>query len=142
MKFKLILLTAIFVFVPFILRAQDEAVNGEVSGFSFVLPAKDGGKQCIVRGDTANFLPEGEIEISNVKTQIFRKGSSDIFITSPKAKFNKATREVKTNEEVQISMKEMIIEGKGLYWDPSSNKAEIRKKVKVTILSKPSDIDF
>lgn len=128
--------------------AQEEAAKaedtpqGEVSGFSFVLPSKNGGKQSIVRGDTANFLPDGQIEIVNVKTQVFREKSSDMFITSPKATFNKVTREVVTDQDVEIATQEMVIVGTGLHWEPNQNKAEIQKNVKVTILSKPGNLDF
>ncbi len=116
--------------------------QGEVSGFSFVLPSKNGGKQSIVRGDTANFLPDGQIEIVNVKTQVFREKGSDMFITSPKATFNKVTREVMTDQDVEIATQEMVIVGTGLHWEPNENKAEIQKNVKVTILSKPGNLDF
>ncbi len=120
--------------------AEEGAVKGEVSGFSFVLPDAEGGKQCIVRGDTANFLPNGEIEIVNVKTQVFRKDSSDIFITSPKAKFNKATREVVSDDHVEITTQDMVIKGNGLQWSPNDGQAVIDKNVEVTILSKPDNL--
>jgi len=107
--------------------SPSEAPEGEVSGFSFVLPDKNGEKQCIVRGDTANFLPNGVIEITNVKTQIFREDSSDIFITTSKGRFNKTTRVVTTDEEVEIVSQAMLIKGTGLYWNPVDNKATLQK---------------
>lgn len=142
MKNKILLMSLFLTVMASTGLAQDQAAKGEVSGFSFVLPAKDGGKQCIVRGDTANFLPDGKIEITNVKTQVFRKKSSDIFITSPKAKFDKSTREVVTKEDIEIATQEMVIEGTGLHWSPNDNKAEISKNVKVTIVTAPGDVDF
>lgn len=122
--------------------SSSNAVEGKVSGFTFVLPGKDGGKQCIVRGDTANFLPDGVIEITNVKTQVFRDGGSDIFITSSKGMFNKGTREVTTDKEVEILSQEMLIKGTGLFWNPEENRAQIQKNVSVKIYSKPSGTDF
>lgn len=111
------------------------SAQGEIKGFTFVIPDKKGGKQSIVRGDTANFLPNGTIDIINVKTQIFRKNESDIFITTSKANFNKATREVTTNQDVEILSQEMLIQGKGLYWNPHVGKATIYENVSVKVFS-------
>lgn len=117
--------------------------GGNMSGFTFVVPAKKGGgKQCVVRGDTANFLSNELIEITNVKTQVFREGASDIFITSPKGQFNKTTREVKTDQNVQIQSNEMLITGQGLKWDPAVKKAWIYKNVSVKIFSKPKGMSL
>lgn len=117
-------------------------LGGKVSGFTFVLPGKSGEKQSVVRGDTANFLENGIIEVVNVKAQIFRQGQSDVFITSPKADFNKMTREVTTEEPVEIQMQEMIINGTGLKYDPNSNKARLSKNVTVKIFSKPKGMNL
>lgn len=116
--------------------------GGEVSGFTFVIPGKNGEKECVVRGDTANFLPNGMIEVVNVKAQVFRPGESDIFIQSPKGEFNKATREVRSDQAVQIDTNEMRITGVGLLWDPNTDKAWIYKNVKVKILSKPKGMNL
>jgi len=116
--------------------------GGEVSGFTFVIPGKDGQKQSMVLGDTANLLPNGMIEVINAKVQVFRKGESDIFITSPKGYFNKMTREVSSDEKVQIQSQEMLIRGQGLFWDPKTNKASIHKKANVKIFSKPQGLNL
>lgn len=116
--------------------------GGEVSGFTFVLPGKNGEKQCVIRGDTANFIGNDVIEIINVKTQVFRKGESDVFITSKKGEFNKATREVTTDEDVKIKSNEMLITGTGLRWTPNVEKAQLHKKVSVTIYSKPKGMNL
>lgn len=117
-------------------------IGGEVSGFTFVLPGKNGEKQCVIRGDTANFIGSDIIEVINVKTQVFRKGESDVFITSKKGQFNKSTREITTDEDVKIKSNEMLITGTGLRWDSNLEKAWLHKKVSVTIYSKPKGMNL
>ncbi|HRZ86579.1 MAG TPA: LPS export ABC transporter periplasmic protein LptC [bacterium] len=112
--------------------AKDE-FRGTLKGFTFEVPNKNGGRCALIDGNNATTLSGGQVEITDIKTKIFCEDGREVDVTSPRAVFNKNTRDVTTDAPVRVVTRDMIIDGIGLFWNPNNKLIEIKENVKVEL---------
>lgn len=93
------------------------------------------GKSWELHGKSAKFLDDGFVEVENINVIMYTdsSGTNKVDIISPSAQINQGTKQVKTDKNVTITSKDMIITGEGLDGDMQKKKVQIKKNVKVII---------
>lgn len=123
-------------------RAEEQASipGGRIRGFSFVIAGEKGDRKTLIQGDVAHMLEGGKVEITNVRTKVFKHKEKDAEITSPKGVFNRISKQVTTEEPVRIVTKDFILTGKGLLWKPHLERLTLKKDVRMEIMQKLGEV--
>ena len=140
-RLKMILWTATYIFIALINCVQLVADEKEVS----IGTVKDGvhifdlndkkGKAWELHGKSAKFLDDGFVEVENINVIMYTDSSDTdkVEINSPLAQINQSTKQVRTDKNVTITSKDMIITGEGLEGNMKDKEVQIRNNVRVVI---------
>jgi len=104
---------------------------GEAKGFSFNIPDAQGNKKATIAGDSAQFLPNGIVELNNVLAVFHRQDKVEI--KTQKAFFDKEKNQVYTDNFVEVEAANLKVSGTGAKWNPQSEEIEIQKNVKILL---------
>lgn len=93
----------------------------------------NGEKKSEVLGDTAEFLPDGNIKITGLRIVIFKGGVAEGALTSAQCTFDRRERKAFSNSEVRIERGDMVVTGKGFRWSAADQRIEILNRVCVEL---------
>ena len=110
--------------------AGEDQIKG---GFRFVSPASDKNERWLVEGDQAIFIDKEVMEISPVKATIGRAADTPMIVLMERARFNRRSKRVWTQSDVEILWGHSRLTGTGLQWNPAEKKVTILKDVKMTV---------
>ena len=138
---KIILLPVIFIFTAQInyvpVAADEKEVSiGTVEDGVHIFDLNDKkGKAWELHGKSAKFLDDGFVEVENINVIMYTDSSDSdkVEINSPSAQINQGTKQVRTDKNVTITSKDMIITGEGLTGNMKDKEVQIKNNVRVVI---------
>lgn len=105
----------------------------EVSGFRVPDYDEQGKLRAQLFGEYAKVLEGGEVEITNLKIEIYKEGVVVMTIFSPHCFFNMETRRAHSKGRVLIESDLMTVVGVGFTWSAEAGKFEILHESKVLV---------
>ncbi len=113
--------------------AQDFGTGMEVSGFRVPDYDDQGALRAQLYGGHAKVLEGGEVEITNLKIEMFKDGKVAMTVFSPHCFFNMDTRQARSEGRVLIESGLMTIVGRGFTWSAEAGRFEILHDSKVLV---------
>ena len=113
--------------------AQDFGTGMEISGFRVPDYDDQGELRAQLYGEHAKVLGGGEVEISNLKIEMYRDGEVAMTVFSPHCFFNMETRQAHSEGRVLIESGVMTIVGRGFTWSAEAGRFEILHDSKVLV---------
>jgi hypothetical protein len=93
-------------------------------------------------GEFARVLPDGVIEISQLKIDVYnKKGKVDMTVTAPKCAYNQKEGLAKSDTDVRIARENMVVTGVGFSWNGQNERFEILNKAKVVLKEAQKQVD-
>ena len=112
--------------------AQTGAVQ-TVAGFRVPDYDEQNNLKSVLFGDFARILPDGIIEITNLKLDFYKSGEVDMTVTSPKCIYNQKEGTARSESDVEIRRENLRITGTGFWWSAKQEQFEIFQKARVEI---------
>jgi len=84
-------------------------------------------------GDFARVLPDGIIEITNLKIDFFTEGRVHMTVTSPRCIYNQKDNTARSDAEVRIERDNLLITGTGFWWGAKQERFEIFRQSRVEL---------
>ena len=97
----------------------------EVSGFRVPDYDEQGELRAQLYGESAKVLEKGEVEITNLKIEMYKDGEVSMTVFSPHCFFNMESREAHSAGRVLIESGLMTIVGRGFTWSSAAGRFEI-----------------
>ncbi|MBP7828491.1 MAG: LPS export ABC transporter periplasmic protein LptC [Kiritimatiellae bacterium] len=124
-----------FVFWAAPARAQFGSTGAvqTVSGFKVPDYDENNNLKSILYGDFARVRPDGIIEITNLKIEMYKEGAVEMTVTSPKCIYNQKDSTARSNEDVEILREGLRITGTGFWWNAKQERFGLYSKSRVEI---------
>lgn len=114
-------------------QTQKMGLGMEVSGFRVPEYDDQGQLRARLYGEHAKVLSKGEVEITNLKIEMYKEGKVVMTVFSPHCFFNTETREAHSEGRVLIESGLMTIAGRGFRWSAVAGHFEILHDSKVLV---------
>jgi len=114
-------------------RAQDFGTGMEVSGFRVPDYDDQGQLRAQLYGEYAKVLEDREVEITNLKIEMYKDGEVAMTVFSPHCFFNMETRQARSEGRVLIESGLMTVVGRGFTWSAKAGRFEILHDSKVLV---------
>jgi hypothetical protein len=137
---RVIELAVAVLFVAFAARAQQDA-GQTVKGFRVPEYDDNNNLKSELFGDFARVLPDGVIEITQLKINVHNEGKVDMTVTAPKCVYNQKDGLAKSDSAVRISRENMVVTGTGFNWTGQARRFEILSQVKVVLKDAHKQMD-
>jgi len=86
-------------------------------------------------GDYARIMPNGEVEITRMRLEFYGEDRTvEMRVTAPECLYDNTTRSARSESDIHIARKEMIITGRGFVWDAESGTFKIHNEARVLLL--------
>ena len=119
--------------VTLVCRSQDFGTGMEVSGFRVPDYDDQGQLRAQLYGEHAMVLEDREVEITNLKIEMYKDGKVAMTVFSPYCFFNMETRQVRSEGRVLIESGLMTVVGRGFTWSAKAGRFEILHDSKVLL---------
>jgi lipopolysaccharide export system protein LptC len=108
---------------------------GEQKAWKFRLPEYDeqGRLKRQILGDQARMMASGDIEISNVRAEIYKDGRLDVCLSASNCVYVKKEETILSTADVRIENSQMVVTGCGLTWNANDQKGVILERVRVEL---------
>jgi hypothetical protein len=113
--------------------AQDFGVGMEVSGFRVPEYDEHGELRAQLYGEHAKVLDQGEVEITNLKIEMYKDGEVVMTVYAPHCFFNMESRQARSEGRVLIESDMMSVIGRGFVWSAEAGRFEILNESKVLV---------
>ncbi|MBU1694376.1 MAG: LPS export ABC transporter periplasmic protein LptC [Verrucomicrobia bacterium] len=113
--------------------AQTTGSVQTVAGFRVPDYDEQNNLKSVLFGDFARILPDGIIEITNLKIDFYREGATNMTVTSPKCIYNQKENTARSDADVEIRREKLRITGTGFWWSAKQERFEIFHKARVEI---------
>jgi len=131
-----VLLTASSLVVVFA-QTTNEAFGlaGTVLGLRYPLGYHDNGQlKAQLKAEKANVQENGQIFATNITSEFFTvEGILDITMTADDCVYDKQAKMAKSENNVKVDKKGIVITGKGFEWDSNEQMVTIQNNVKVVL---------
>jgi hypothetical protein len=114
-------------------RAQDMGTGMEISGFRVPDYDDQGQLRAQLYGEYAKVLEDGDVEITNLKIEMYKDGEVAMTMFAPHCFFNKDTRQARSDGDVLIDSEMMTVVGRGFTWSAEAGRFEIMHDSKVLL---------
>jgi hypothetical protein len=114
-------------------RAQDMGTGMEISGFRVPDYDDQGQLRAQLYGEYAKVLEDGDVEITNLKIEMYKDGEVAMTLFAPHCFFNKDTRQARSDGDVLIDSGMMTVVGRGFTWSAEAGRFEIMHDSKVLL---------
>ncbi|HAL92659.1 MAG TPA: hypothetical protein DCM68_06510 [Verrucomicrobia bacterium] len=104
-----------------------------VTGFRLPEYDADGELKQQLYGETATFLPDGIIELTGLKIELFSKGTVSARIYSPLCAYDKDRKRAASKEHIRIVVEKGVLTGDGFAWNGENQQFQIFKNAKVVL---------
>jgi len=105
----------------------------EILDFSLPEYDDEGNKVSLMVGERARLLEAGLFEITNLRIEFYKKGKTDVVITTPLCRYNQDAGTARSKARVRMEKEGMVLTGKGFAYDRAKDSLKIRSNVKVVI---------
>jgi hypothetical protein len=114
-------------------RAQDMGAGMEMSGFRVPDYDSQGRLRAQLFGEYAKVLEDNEVDITNLKIEMYKEGQVAMTVFLPQCFFNTETRFAKSDGRVLIESETMTVAGRGFIWSSEGGRFEILHESKVLV---------
>ena len=114
-------------------RAQDMGTGMEISGFRVPDYDDQGQLRAQLYGEYAKVLEDGDVEITNLKIEMYKDGEVAMTMFAPHCFFNMDTRQARSDGDVLIDSEMMTVVGRGFTWSAEAGRFEIMHDSKVLV---------
>jgi hypothetical protein len=112
-------------------RAQLEGQT--VKGFRLPEYDADGKLKQQLYGETATFLQDGIIQLTELKIEVFRRGEVTARIYSPLCAYDPNRKRAASKDHIRIVTEKAVLVGDGFAWNGENEQFQIFKNAKVTL---------
>jgi lipopolysaccharide export system protein LptC len=84
-------------------------------------------------GDFAKVLPDGVIEITQLKIDFYSDGKVNMTVTAPRCTYKQKEGMAESDADVRITREDMVVTGKGFAWSGRDEQFRIFKEAKVVL---------
>ena len=113
--------------------AQDMGTGMEISGFRVPDYDDQGQLRAQLYGEYAKVLEDGDVEITNLKIEMYKDGEVAMTMFAPHCFFNMDTRQARSDGDVLIDSEMMTVVGRGFTWSAEAGRFEIMHDSKVLV---------
>ena len=113
--------------------AQDIGTGMEISGFRVPDYDEKGQVRAQLYGEHAVVLENREVEITNLKIDMYKDGEVVMTVFSPHCFFNLDTKQARSDGRVLIESGLMTVTGRGFTWSATAGRFEILHESKVLV---------
>lgn len=120
---------------------EEEALAQTVTGFRVPEYDSQNKLKSQLFGDFAKILPDGVIEITQLKIDFYDEGQVNMTVTAPHCTYKQETGAAESDSEVRIAGKDMVVTGKGFSWDGRDEIFQIFHEAKVVLKNARKQVD-
>jgi len=114
--------------------AQQAGEGQTIAGFEVPEYDEENRLKYIMFGDFAKVLPNGLIDITNMRIDFFTpEGDLEMRVNAEKCLYDNRTKNARSENLVRIARDNLIISGRGFVWDAGSGRFEILEDSKVVL---------
>ena len=114
--------------------ASAQMLEGQaVKGFRLPEYDADGKLKQQLYGETATFLPDGIIQLTGLKIEIFNKGEVTARVYSPLCAYDPNRKRAASKDHIRIVVEKGVLTGDGFAWNGENQQFQIFKNAKVTL---------
>jgi hypothetical protein len=111
-----------------------QAQEGQtLAGFSVPEYDREGNMTSQLFGDYAEFMPGGEVKITNLKIEFYEDNEVDMRVMAPACKYFEKDKQAESDGDVRIARGNMVVTGTGFKWNARDEKLEIYNDSKVVL---------
>ena len=114
-------------------QTKDFGAGMEVAGFRVPDYDEKGELRAQLYGEHAKVLEGGEVEITNLKIEMYQDGEVEMTVFSPHCFFNMETHQAHSEGLVLIESEFMTVVGRGFTWSAEAGRFEILHDSKVLV---------
>lgn len=114
-------------------QAQDLGTGMEITGFRVPDYDEQGQLRAQLFGQYAKVLDGGEVEITNLKIEMYKDSKVTMIVFSPHCFFNRDTRQAHSDGYVLIESDLMSVIGRGFSWSADAGRFELFHNSKVLV---------
>ena len=110
-------------------QIEGQAVKG------FRLPEYDASGKLTqhLYGESASFLPDGIIQLTGLKIEIFSDGEVSARITSPLCAYDPERKRAASKQHIRVVTEKAVLTGDGFAWNGETEQFQIFQNAKVTL---------
>jgi len=127
------LLVILIVAIALISSAQEIGVGMEIRGFRVPDYDDEGHMRAQLFGGYAVILENSEVQITNIKIEIYQKGRVAMIAYAPRCFYSPKRNEAYSNERVLIEMGPVVLVGRGFVWSAKGGRFEILNDARVVV---------
>lgn len=101
-----------------------DMVGQTVTGFRVPDYDENNNLKTLLLGDFAKVLPDGVIEITGLRIEVYQQGKVAMTVTAPHCRFQQKEGKAFSDGDVRIANEDMVVTGKGFEW---ANQEEVFK---------------
>lgn len=105
----------------------------EIAGFRVPEYDENGNLKSQIYGDFAKIRDNDQIEITNLKIEMYRDGAIDILVTAPHCIYDQKSNRAHSESRVRIARDNTVITGEHFSWDMKEQHFVILKNAKVVL---------
>lgn len=114
--------------------ASAQMLEGQaVKGFRLPEYDADGKLKQQLYGETATFLPDGIIQLTGLKIEIFNKGEVTARVYSPLCAYDPNRKRAASKDHIRIVVEKGVLTGDGFAWNGENQQFQIFQNAKVTL---------
>ena len=117
--------------------AAEGPEGGEARGVRFPSFNEKGQMTSVIYGDTAKVLPNGYVDITNLKMEFYDPDNKDkvpqMRVESPHCLYHRERGAAASERDVKIINDKMVVTGTGFVWENQSQVLKIMKNSKVVL---------
>jgi len=114
-------------------RAQDFGIGAIASGLRIPDYDDQGQLRAQLYGEHFKVLDTGEVEITNLKIEMYKDGEVAMTVFSPHCFFDRDTHQARSDGDVLIESEMMTVIGRGFTWSAEAGRFEIMHDSKVLV---------
>ena len=104
-----------------------------VKGFRLPEYDEDGKLKQQLYGQTATFLPDGIIQLTGLKIEIFRKGEVTARVYSSLCAYDPKRKRAASKQHIRVVTEKAVLTGDGFAWNGETEQFQIFQNAKVTL---------
>ena len=104
-----------------------------VKGFRLPEYDEDGKLKQQLYGQTATFLPDGIIQLTGLKIEIFRKGEVMARVYSSLCAYDQKRKRAASKQHIRVVTEKAVLTGDGFAWNGETQQFQIFQNAKVTL---------
>lgn len=115
------------------LPARAQLTGQTVKEFRLPEYDEEGNLKQQLYGETATFLPDGIIQLTGLKIEIFRNKEVTARVYSPDCAYDPARKRAASKEHIRVVTEKAVLTGDGFAWNGENEQFQIFKNAKITL---------